>query len=92
MMDALAEHMPLGAAWRRPSSGLFIWVEMPAGVDTGELLRAAIDREQVAFIPGHSFNAGRRALAANCMRLNFSNSPADRIRDGVARLARVLQT
>ena len=91
MLAALEDHLPQGAAWQKPHSGLFIWVELPDGLDTRDLLRAAIDQERVAFIPGHAFNASRRNLAANCMRLNFSNSSVNAINDGVARLARVLQ-
>jgi DNA-binding transcriptional MocR family regulator len=91
MLAALGRHLPQGTTWQKPHSGLFIWVELPDGLDTRDLLRAAIDQEKVAFIPGHAFNAGRRNLAANCMRLNFSNSSVDGINDGVARLARVLR-
>jgi 2-aminoadipate transaminase len=91
MLAALEVHLPHGAAWHKPQAGLFIWVELPDGVDTRDLLRAAIDHEKVAFIPGHAFNASRRNLATNCMRLNFSNSSVEGINDGIARLARVLQ-
>ncbi|HEX8243381.1 MAG TPA: PLP-dependent aminotransferase family protein, partial [Longimicrobium sp.] len=39
MLDALSTHFPPGARWNRPRSGLFVWVEMPEGVDTTALLR-----------------------------------------------------
>ena len=90
MLDALRRHMPAGARWRTPSNGLFIWAELPAGIDTGELLRLAIAEEKVAFIPGHAFGVGGSRRAANCLRLNFSNCTPERIEEGMARLARVL--
>ena len=90
MLGALRTHLPAGARWETPTAGLFIWVELPEGVDTGELLKAAIETEQVAFIPGHAFCVGDGYRAPNRMRLNFSNSSVERIEDGVRRLARAL--
>jgi DNA-binding transcriptional MocR family regulator len=89
MLNALAEHFPNGARWTQPTSGLFIWVELPGEVDTGELLKVAIETEQVAFIPGHAFSVGDRQRGTNCLRLNFSHSPVERITDGIERLSRV---
>jgi 2-aminoadipate transaminase len=91
MLDALRAHLPAGARWETPASGLFIWVELPEGADTGELLKVAIETEQVAFIPGHAFWVAGGRPATNRMRLNFSNSSVERIEDGVRRLARALE-
>jgi 2-aminoadipate transaminase len=91
MLGALRAHFPEGARWETPTSGLFIWVELPEGTDTGELLEAAIETEQVAFIPGHAFCVGDESPATNRMRLNFSNSSVEQIEEGVRRLARVLK-
>lgn len=91
MLGALREHFPAGARWETPSSGLFIWVELPEGVDTGALLEVALETEQVAFIPGHAFCVNDENPATNRMRLNFSNSSVGRIEDGVRRLARALK-
>lgn len=91
MLDALAAHFPPTARWNCPSSGMFIWVTLPPAVDAAALLEVAIEREQVAFIPGLNFCVGERRHAASCMRLNFSNSSPERIEEGIARLARVLR-
>lgn len=90
MVRALAEHFPADARWNNPASGVFVWVKLPKGTDTGEVLRVSVERERVAFIPGHAFGAMGSRRAANCMRLNFSNSDPQRIAEGVARLGRVL--
>lgn len=91
MIRALCTHFPPEAHWETPASGLFIWVELPEWVDTGELLRAALEREKVAFIPGHAFYVNESHPATNRMRLNFSNSSVERIEDGVQRLARAIK-
>ncbi len=90
MLEALAEHFPGTARWRVPQSGLFVWVELEEGIDTGELLSRAVEIEKVAFLPGHAFGVGGHRRAAHCLRLNFSNSTPEKITDGISRLARVL--
>lgn len=92
MLGALEEHFSRKARWRKPDSGVFIWVEFSEGVDTERLLRRTIEQEQVAFVPGHAFSSLGNRDAANCMRLNFSNSAPDRIKEGIARLARVFNS
>jgi 2-aminoadipate transaminase len=87
MLAALAELMPAGTAWTRPEGGMFIWVTLPDGFEALSLLAEAIER-RVAFVPGTAFHVdggGTRSL-----RLNFTNSPPERIREGVARLAAAL--
>ena len=79
--SALARHMPAGVRWNRPRGGMFVWLTLPAGVDAGELLPRAIERN-VAFVPGAAFHAGE--AAANTLRLAFVTVPAARIEQGVA--------
>jgi 2-aminoadipate transaminase len=88
MLQALEEHLPGECEWTRPNGGLFLWVRLPAGTDGVELLGAAA-REKVSFVPGEPFWVGRPAL--NTMRLNFSNAPEDRIREGVGRLGALIR-
>lgn len=90
MLQALAEHFPAQARWRAPTAGMFVWVELPEGVDAGRLLTTAVETEQVAFLPGNAFGHGGDPFASNCVRLNFSHSPPERLREGVARLGRVI--
>ena len=88
---ALQKHFPGDSVWQTPQSGVFIWVELAENVDTGDLLRVAIDTEKVAFIPGFAFNTTAKSCARNTMRLNFSNSSVELIAEGIARLGRCLK-
>ena len=81
---ALRAEMPPGYTWTNPEGGMFLWVTGPQTLDALELLQRAII-QKVAFVPGRDFfptDGGR-----NYMRLNYSNSTPDRIREGVRRLA-----
>ncbi|HEX5895590.1 MAG TPA: PLP-dependent aminotransferase family protein [Thermoleophilaceae bacterium] len=87
MLDALADHFPRQAEWTRPAGGLFIWVTLPDFIDTTDLLARAL-RDNVAFVPGEAaFLDGR---GRNAMRLNFSGSHEDAIREGIRRIGEVV--
>lgn len=92
MIEALRKHFPRGTRWTHPSGGIFIWVELPDSVDAAELLKTALELEQVAYIPGQAFSVGGNRYAVNCMRLNFSRCNRELIEEGITRLARVLNS
>ncbi len=90
MIAALEKYFPEDARWSTPDSGVFVWVELGVSVDMPSLLRAAVEDEKVAFIPGHAFYAGKGRFEKACMRLNYSNRGVDAIEEGVKRLGRVI--
>ena len=80
--------MPPHIRWTEPEGGLFIWVTCPEGMNTDVLFGKAIEAG-VAYIPGSKFYP-TGAERTNEIRLNFSYAtPAD-LREGVTRLARIL--
>jgi DNA-binding transcriptional MocR family regulator len=78
MVAALHRHLP-EATWSEPEGGYFLWLELPAGVETSEL-RA----EGVTFVPGAEFFAGPGGETA--IRLAFSYESPGQIEEGVRRL------
>ena len=87
MQEALAEHFTGRATWTDPEGGFFLWVSFDDGVDTEALFEPAL-AQGVAYIPGNSFSPERRF--PHDLRLCFASTPPDRIREGVARLARAV--
>jgi 2-aminoadipate transaminase len=88
MLEALDEYFPAEATWSQPEGGLFLWATLPSYIDTTDLLARAL-RENVAFVPGAAaFVDGR---GGSSMRLNFSASSEDEIREGVKRIGRVVK-
>jgi len=86
MLDALARFMPHGVRWTAPDGGLFVWLELPHGVNTGELLPRAIE-SGVAYVPGRlSFSTD---VGHHTCRLSFATASEARIEEGVRRLAAV---
>jgi 2-aminoadipate transaminase len=88
MLDALAEFFPAEAEWTRPAGGLFIWATLPDFIDTTDLLARAL-RDNVAFVPGEAAYLDGRGR--NAMRLNFSSSGEEAIREGVRRIGKVVR-
>jgi 2-aminoadipate transaminase len=88
MLEMMEEMFPAGMRWSKPKGGMFLWGIMPEQMDAAEVLRRAVEKK-VAFVPGEAFHA--RGGGKNTMRLNFSYSTPDTIREGVRRLAETLK-
>ena len=79
---------PEGTKHTVPQGGLFVWAELPEGIDAMEALNRAID-QNVAFVPGtHFYPDGGHA---STLRLNFSMQEVDAIRTGMERLGGVIR-
>ena len=89
MLDALDAYFPAGASWSRPGGGLFCWATLPPYIDTTDLLAKALG-ENVAFVPGAAAYVDGRGGSA--MRLNFSASEPDEIREGIRRIGGVIES
>ena len=82
------DSFPKGTKYIVPEGGLFIWVEMPEGFNATELFQKAVDAN-VAYVPGtHFYPYGGHH---NTLRLNFSNSTPDQIREGMAKLRKLFE-
>jgi 2-aminoadipate transaminase len=88
MLAALARHMPDGVRWNTPRGGMFLWAELPAGIDATAVLARAVE-VNVAFVPGAPFYAAEPVKEA--LRLAFVTVPPARIEEGVERLAGVVR-
>jgi 2-aminoadipate transaminase len=88
MVEMMEELFPAGVTWRKPQGGMFLWGILPEGMDAAEVLKSAIEKK-VAFVPGEAFhpNGGGK----NTMRINFSYSAPDLIREGVTRMGITLK-
>jgi 2-aminoadipate transaminase len=88
MLEMMDEMFPPEVHWTHPQGGMFLWGIMPDKMDAAEVLKVALKRK-VAFVPGGAFHATGGGL--NTMRLNFSYSNPDTIREGITRLGTTLK-
>jgi 2-aminoadipate transaminase len=87
-LESLATLMPAGTTWTRPDGGFYIWLKLPRGLDA-KLMQPRAVNAHVAYVPGIGFYAdgGGREY----MRLSYCYPEPDQIREGVRRLARVIE-
>jgi 2-aminoadipate transaminase len=83
MAAALKKHLP-ETKWILPEGGLFLWVNLPGGMDGTEFCRRAKEKKVMA-VPGTAFLCEEGGFS-NAIRLNFSLPSAEQIEKGVARL------
>jgi 2-aminoadipate transaminase len=91
MLQALQEFFPAEVTWTHPQGGLFLWVNLPKGLDIQAVFRSALE-QNVAFVPGDSFYANDPQEGSRHMRLNFSNATPEQIREGIRRLAAAVKS
>jgi 2-aminoadipate transaminase len=87
MLAAMTRYFPPEVSWTQPQGGLFIWVTLPASMDSTDLSEKALENK-VAFVPGTPFYADKGG--SNTLRLNFSYPNPDQIEVGIQRLGEVL--
>lgn len=88
MLAALERWMPEEVTWTQPEGGMFVWLTLPDGLDSGALLRESLATEGIIFVPGAPFFAnggGKRHL-----RLNYTRSGEATIEDGIRRLGSLI--
>jgi 2-aminoadipate transaminase len=84
-----------GTRWTQPRGGMFVWLTLPAGVNTGPrgaLLDAAI-AEGMLYIPGEFGHVGDPGqVPTNEARLSFGDASTEQIEEGVRRLRRAVDS
>jgi len=88
-LNALDTMMPPGCHWTRPAGGFYVWLGLPDGVNAKAMLPRAIS-SRVAYVPGTGFYAD--GSGGQHARLCYSLPSPDRIREGIRRLASVIET
>ena len=87
LLGSLAEHMPAGVTWTRPSGGFFTWLtlhDVPPGTD---MLAAGIEHHLV-LVPGDACYV--RPPTRCHVRLAYSNGTPESLEEGARRLAATL--
>ena len=86
MISALGEHIP-EASWNVPDGGFYVWVRLPDGLDAKSMLPRAITA-RVAYVSGSAFYID--GSGTDHLRLSYCFPTPERIREGVRRLATVV--
>ncbi|MCK6416977.1 MAG: PLP-dependent aminotransferase family protein [Giesbergeria sp.] len=91
MGDALRQELGDAIEFVQPQGGLFVWARLTGAggkVADGNVFAKRAIEQGVAFVPGTPFFCAHPDPAT--LRLSFATADVDKIREGVARLARAL--
>jgi 2-aminoadipate transaminase len=88
MLESLDAQMPNGCHWTVPAGGFYVWLQLPEGVHSKAMLPRAVS-SRVAYVPGTGFYAD--GGGSDHLRLSYCFPEPDRIREGVRRLASVIE-
>ncbi|MEW5552902.1 PLP-dependent aminotransferase family protein [Peribacillus frigoritolerans] len=87
MMRSIEEFFPKNLSYSKPEGGLFIWVELPEGIDSAHIFTECL-KNNVACVPGTPFFPN--GTQKNTLRLNYSNMSNEKIIEGIKRMGEVL--
>jgi 2-aminoadipate transaminase len=87
LVHALEEHLPGDCSWVIPQGGFFVWLQLPAHIDSASFLPAA-EAAGVSYMPGARFFANGRGKCY--CRLNFTMFSRDELVEGARRLGEAL--
>jgi 2-aminoadipate transaminase len=87
MLEALDDEMS-DATWSRPEGGMFLWVKLNKDMDALKMLKRAINNK-IAYVTGSAFYHNNPEM--NTMRLNFTYSSDEDLKEGVRRLAKTIK-
>ena len=82
----IKKYFPKEIKYTDPEGGMFLWLELPEGLDSDKILDEAVEAG-VAYIPGESFFA--QEGVKNTVRMNFTMVNDQQIRDGIKILGEV---
>jgi DNA-binding transcriptional MocR family regulator len=89
LLESLQAMMPEGTTWTIPAGGFYSWLTLPQGLDATAMLPRAV-ANLVAYVPGTGFYVDGQGRQN--MRLSYCYPEPDRIREGVRRLAAVIES
>ena len=90
MMAALDQHLHGLVQYSKPSGGMFVWLKLPAGVSSKQVLKGAL-AEKVLILPGTPFFPNDNADTDGHIRLSFARVSPDDLQKAISTLAVVIK-
>ncbi|MDV6375037.1 PLP-dependent aminotransferase family protein [Deinococcus sp. ZS9-10] len=88
MLGHIKQQFPGGVEYTTPEGGMFLWVTLPQGLDSTQMLVRALTRN-VAYVPGSPFFA--LGGGENTLRLSYSSATPEQIETGIKALGETIR-
>lgn len=90
MTNCLDQNLPEDVTYAKPGGGLNIWLNLPYGYRTENLLKQAA-AANIVFAPGKIFYSGNAPQMVNNIRLSFGAVHTHQIEEGIPKLCNLLK-
>lgn len=87
VIHCLQEHAPPGVQWHNPHGGFNLWLTLPQGTNTHDLL-SDTEAENISFLPGSACFATEPLY--HCLRISFSSISSDDLYSCIKKLCSIL--
>ncbi|HOV98297.1 MAG TPA: PLP-dependent aminotransferase family protein [Bacteroidota bacterium] len=88
MVAAIKRYFPEEVGWNDPQGGFYIWCSVPSSVNVIEVLQKCMEQGAI-YVIGQTFDPD--AKDTTHFRLSFSNTPEEKIEEGIRILGNVLK-
>jgi DNA-binding transcriptional MocR family regulator len=89
IIEAARKHLPADIRYTIPTTGMFIWFEMPESFDAGRMVERDGMELGVLLIPGSSFSTA--GSLKNYMRASFSMITQEQAEEGMLRFSAMIE-
>ncbi len=90
MRKAIEKYMPANVKATNPEGGIFLWLDLPEGMDSQPFSSRLVAEKKVAVVPGSAFLPDE-TKKTNGIRLNYSMPTEEQIEDGIRKIAEFLK-
>ena len=88
MIDTLQKHLPDYVTFEKPRGGFYIWLHLPKGTDSTQVLKKAIEKG-VVFVTGKTFDP--QGTKNDNIRVSFCNTDVETIKKGIPIVAEAIR-
>lgn len=88
LQQLLKTYMPEEIIWNEPKGGFYIWLKLPSHIKSTDIFKESVTKG-VVFVTGRTFDPASKK--DDRLRLSFSNTPKDRIEEGIIILSETIK-
>lgn len=90
-VNILQNSLPSSCSFINPGGGYFVWIRLPKGKSTKDLLKLAMQKYKVFYLHGEVFSTLTERDFSNCLRITIGYYSKDVLEDAVSKLCQAIQ-
>lgn len=87
--EVLKAHLPKSCSFYEPEGGYFIWIKLPENKNSNDLLKLAMEKYKIFFLPGNRFSIENKM--SNCLRISIAFHSKELMQETTLKLCQAIQ-